>query len=207
MAQVQSQPKPQKSLDEQILVVKREILFKQHGTWSGIKSVNFDEYMATIKDAREFQPRSTMEQDPTYKQIIPYLVFKHENKYFLMQRAAKATEKRLQNKFTLGIGGHVREEDMETDSLFDWARREFHEEINYSDEFNFKPLGILNDDSNDVGKVHIGFVFLIEGSTNNISIKSELTNGKMLTLSEIEPQFAQLESWSQLVFEQLIQNQ
>lgn len=206
MAQLQSQPAIHKNLDETILVVKRSTLFKTHGAWSGIKAVNFDEYMQVINANKEFQPRSLMEQDPTFKQIIPYLIFKHEDRYFLMRRAAKATEQRLQNKYTLGIGGHVREEDMDTDSLFDWARREFHEEINYAHEFTFKPIGLLNDDSNDVGKVHIGFVFLLEGTSSNISIKSELTDGQLLTLEEIKPYFANLESWSQLVFEHLLHN-
>lgn len=205
MAQLQSQPTAYQKVDETILVVKRTTLFKKSGAWSGIKAVNFDEYLQVINDHKEFQPRSIMEQDPAYKQIIPYLIFKHENKYFLMRRAAKATEQRLQNKYTLGIGGHIRHEDMDTDSIFDWARREFHEEINYSDDFTFKPIGLLNDDSNDVGKVHIGFVFLLEGTSSTISIKSELTEGNLLTLDEIKPYFGQLESWSQLVFEHLLQ--
>ena len=70
-----------------------------------------------------------METDPAYKQIIPYLVFTYENKYFLMQRQKKASETRLQSKYSLGIGGHIREEDMENCTLVDWAKREFEEEI------------------------------------------------------------------------------
>src|SRR5690606_7557172 len=105
-------------------------------------------------------PRSLMEQDQRYKQIIPYLVFTHENKYFVMQRTSTTTEQRLKNKYSLGIGGHIRQEDMNGNSIFEWAEREFHEEVSYHGNLEIIPLGVLNDDTNDVGKVHIGFVFL-----------------------------------------------
>ncbi|MEX0940103.1 MAG: hypothetical protein WDZ41_01990 [Candidatus Babeliales bacterium] len=191
--------------DEEILVVKRSELFDNELAWSGLKKVNFDNYLTLIQDKKEFLSRSLMEKDPQYKQIIPYLVFEYENRYFLMQRAAKATEQRLQNKFSLGIGGHIRKEDMATDSIFDWAKREFHEEVNYQSSFKIEPLGILNDDSNEVGQVHIGFVFLLHGNSEKISIKSELKNGQLLTLNEMHPYFNNMESWSQLVFEFLLQ--
>jgi predicted NUDIX family phosphoesterase len=187
--------------DELILVVPREELFTQQAAWTGLKAVNFDDYLAIIQKNQQFLPRSLMEQDPTYKQIIPYLIFAHKDRYFLMQRTAQATEKRLQNKYSLGIGGHIRQEDMENDSLFGWARREFHEEVNYSDTFTIKPLGVLNDDSNAVGQVHIGFVFLLEGATPNISVKSELKSGELLSIDQLSTFFPQMESWSQLVFE------
>ncbi|HEX2977497.1 MAG TPA: hypothetical protein VHO47_00010 [Candidatus Babeliales bacterium] len=198
--QITPAPLSQKQ-DELILVVRRDQIFKHQPAWNGLKAVNFDDYLAIIKQHREFLPRSLMEQDPTYKQIIPYLVFEHEGRYFLMQRTAQATEKRLQNKYSLGIGGHIRQEDMETDSLFDWARREFHEEVNYLGEFSIKPLGILNDDSNAVGQVHIGFVFLLQGKTPNISVKSELKSGELLSLEELGTYFPNMESWSQFVVE------
>jgi predicted NUDIX family phosphoesterase len=191
-------------VDEQILVVKRAELFRKEPAWSGLKKVNFDEYLKIINEKKEFQTRSIMETDPHYKQIIPYLVFEHDNHFFLMQRAAQATEQRLQNKYSLGIGGHIRQEDMGTDSLFDWAKREFHEEVNYTDSFDIEPLGILNDDSNDVGKVHIGFVFLLRGKTDAISVKSELKSGVLYDLSQMKAYFPHMESWSQLVFEFLV---
>jgi predicted NUDIX family phosphoesterase len=190
-----------KSHDEHILVVKRNTLFKTQAAWTGLKKVNFDNYLAIINANKEFLPRSLMEQDPHYKQIIPYLVFEHQDRYFLMQRTAQATETRLQNKYSLGIGGHIRQEDMSTDSLFDWARREFHEEVEYTNDFEIEPLGILNDDSNDVGKVHLGFVFLLRGKTANIQIKSELKSGQLLTIAECKPFFGAMETWSQMVLQ------
>jgi predicted NUDIX family phosphoesterase len=192
--------------DETILVVKRSELFRHEAAWSGLKKVNFDDYLNIIQEQKEFMPRSVMETDHRYKQIIPYLVFSHEEKYFLMQRTAHASEKRLQNKFSLGIGGHIRKEDMTTNSLYDWAKREFHEEVKYHGSCTIEPLGILNDDSNDVGKVHIGFVFLLHGDSDKISIKSELKSGNLLSLHDMKQHFTFMESWSQLVFEFLIQS-
>ncbi len=201
MAQVNTttQPHPQ-TQDELILVVKRDKLFPL-GAWDGFKQVNFDDYLQIIQDNKEFLPRSLMEQDPAYKQIIPYLVFEHNNRYFLMQRHKKASEQRLQSKFSLGIGGHIRQEDMESSDLFDWAKREFHEEVHYTGNLTIEPLGILNDDSNDVGKVHIGFVFLLHGDTDQISVKSELQSGQLVTLKECTHYAERMETWSQLVVE------
>ena len=140
-----------------------------------------------------------METDPSYKQIIPYEVFTFNDRYFLMQRQAKASEQRLKNKFSLGIGGHIRQEDMTTASIFDWANREFHEEVNYNDMIEIQTIGVLNDDSNPVGQVHLGLVLLITGSSPNIAIKSELKSGQLLSLQELEPFYDRMETWSQMV--------
>lgn len=185
-------------LQEKILVVRRSALFAQ-GAWNGLQQVDFEKYTHIITHKKEFHPRATMEQDPTYKQIIPYLVFTYADKYFVMQRKESASEQRLKNKLSLGIGGHIRKEDMKTDSLFDWARREFHEEVHYSGSLEISQLGIINDDTNDVGKVHVGFVFLLKGESSEISIKSELKSGSLFTLDECINQIDDFEPWSQYI--------
>lgn len=195
----QTQLAPHK-YNELILVVKRIHLFPD-GDFQGIKSIKFDSYLDIINQHCEFHPRGLMEEDETFKQIIPYLVFKHGDRYFLMQRDSKASEARLQSKFSLGIGGHIRKEDMQEKNIFDWAKREFHEEINYSGNLTIKPLGILNDDSNAVGRVHIGFVFLLEGDCGDISIKSEMQSGKLMTLAECGEYEDRLETWSGMVYQ------
>lgn len=189
----------QQPYDEHILVVPREALFP-HGAWHGVRRGNVDEYIALIHKHRQFLPRSVMETDPRYKQIIPYLIFKYKDRYFLMQRKAKASETRLQSKFTLGIGGHIRQEDLQgTSTIFDWARREFYEEISYQGSFTLSSLGLLNDDSNPVGQVHAGFVLLLEGDSDQIQVKDELETGFLATLQECREYGSRLESWSRLV--------
>jgi len=203
---LQRTPKPQKitplKKDEKILVVAREKIIPTPG-WHGIKSTNFDPCLQIINQEKQFLWRSQMEQDPTYKQIIPYLIFTHQNKYFLMQRKGTASEQRLKNKYSLGIGGHIRQEDMTSESISDWAKREFHEEVNYAGKLEIEPVGILNDDSNAVGRVHLGLVLLLKGDSEAISVRSELKNGKLASLKECELLEDSLESWSQEVFKTL----
>ncbi|HLJ31189.1 MAG TPA: hypothetical protein VKU36_02015 [Candidatus Babeliales bacterium] len=215
MSQVTTSPQQYiLSHDEHILVVRRAHLFTSEQAWHGLKEVNFDDYLHVINHRKEFHPRSLMEVDPVYKQIIPYLIFVHDNRYFLMQRKSDASESRLRNKLTLGIGGHIREEDMSEnspcppklsakDGLFAWALREFHEEVNYAGNVKVEPLGIINDDSNDVGKVHIGFALLLRGDSPDISVKSELKSGMLVSLDDCRIQKESMESWSQFVVDAL----
>ncbi len=189
--------------DELILVVKRELLFKGQEVWHGLKTADIEETIFCIDQHKEFLPRSVMEQDTRYKQIIPYLVFMHENRYFLMQRQSKTTEQRLKNKYSMGIGGHINQEDMTSNSIIDWAKREFHEEISYAGNYTVEVLGMLNDDSNAVGEVHLGLVLLLHGDSADIVVKSELKSGVLLSLEDAEFYYPNMESWTQIVYHAL----
>jgi predicted NUDIX family phosphoesterase len=201
MAQIQQQQKTValENSEEHILVVKRTLLLEDQA-WQGIKRDDVDLYLERIKKYQEFLPRSLMESDPTYKQIIPYIIFTHNDRYFLMQRRSNATEQRLRNKMSLGIGGHIRYEDMRETDILGWATREFHEEVDYKGSFSAELLGILNDDSNAVGEVHAGLVMLLRGSHETISVKSELKSGSLVTLEECGLYYDSLEPWSQMVY-------
>lgn len=189
--------------DESILVVQRDLLFAQE-TWQGIKHTNIDAILSIIQDKKEFLPRSLMEQDPRYKQIIPYIIFEHNQRYFLMQRQSSSSEQRLKNKYSLGIGGHVRAEDLQNgNSIFDWATREFHEEVSYSGNLSIETIGMLNDDSSAVGEVHLGLVILARGNNDGISVKSELKSGQLLSLAECSAYYPNMESWTQIVYDLL----
>jgi len=188
------------SQDENILVIKHHLFFGQ-GIWQGIKKIDENLVAGVILKHKEFHPRSLMECDPSYKQIIPYMVFNYQDKYFLMQRKLKASETRLQSKYSLGIGGHIRQEDIQNSDVISWAYREFHEEVRYSGNFVAKQLGILNDESNEVGKVHIGFVYLLTGNSDDIRVKDELQSGQLLTLSECKKYYNYMEEWSKIVFD------
>ncbi len=198
---IKPQQSSAKTHDELILVIKRSLLFSQH-SWQGLYANSMQEYIDLIQQHQEFLPRSLMEQDPDYKQIIPYIIFRHDGSYFVMQRKSTTTEQRLKNKYTIGIGGHMRQEDMLNGaSLFDWARREFYEEVAYSSPFTFTPLGIINDDSTEVGKVHLGLVLLVEGSSDQIKVKSELKSGQLMTPQLITSSYYEhMETWSQIAF-------
>ena len=188
--------------NEQILVVKRDLLFKEK--WTGFRPSDFSSYLEILKKHREFLPRPKMEYDFSYKQIIPYLIFEYDGKFFVMERRADTTEQRLKSKISMGIGGHIVEEDIKGSDIFDWARREFHEEVDYKDDFKVEPLGLVNDDSDEVGSVHTGFVFLLKGSSGNIQIKSELKSGKLISLEECLKLRDRMETWSMMVLDYLV---
>lgn len=185
--------------DELILVVKREIILP-NGSFIGIDRSDIAHYQEMVRLHGEFQWRSVMEQDRHYKQIIPYLIFNYQDRFFLMQRKATASEVRLQSKYSLGIGGHIRQEDLQGNSIFEWALREFHEEVSYDGTLHIKPLGILNDDRDSVGQVHLGFVLLLRGDSENISIKAEHKHGFLVTAQEADQFVGRMESWSQIVW-------
>jgi len=192
------------SLTEKILVIQRQNLFSAIPDFSGFQPLhNFSQIQTIITKHQEFHARSTMEENPLYKQIIPYLVFEHNNTYFLMRRQSTASEQRLKNKYSLGIGGHIRQEDLNSNNIIDWAQREFHEEVSYCGNLKTIPLGIINDDGNAVGQVHIGFVFLLRGDSPNISIKSELKEGRLVSLETCKTMYDDLESWSKFVCDYL----
>lgn len=201
---MQTTPTPQAApviTHEYILVVKRTLLFAHTPAWDGLNTSVFTQCADTVAQHKEFILRASAETDPTYKQIIPYMIFTVNGKIFVMQRKKEASEQRLANKMSIGIGGHIRQEDMQTDDIADWGKREFEEEVNYSGKLTFEPLGILNDDSNEVGQVHIGFVYLVHGENEQISIKDEHKSGVLYTLDECEALFETMESWSKVSFQ------
>ncbi len=188
--------------DELILVVPRAA-FDGIDSWHGLIAADNADYAELIEKNKQFLPRSQMETDPSYKQIIPYLIYTHDGKYFLMQRQPKATETRLQSKYSLGIGGHIRQEDIQGADIATWARREFEEEVVFNGSYTIEPLGLLNDDTNDVGRVHIGFVFLLHGDNADIAVQEELKSGTLLTLDECKILYSSMETWSQIIVDYL----
>lgn len=194
-------------MQESILVVPREVIIpSEQENWCGLKKTSQEECIQMIAQHQEFHPRHLMETDSRYKQIIPYLVYIHNQQIFVMQRKSTASEQRLANKLSIGIGGHMRQEDMAGGSLIAWAQRELHEEVELHDPYRIEVLGMLNDDRDAVGQVHVGLVLLLLGTSERIAIRSELKSGKLMSLSECMEQITLFESWSQLVLAELAQH-
>ncbi len=200
--QTQKNIKTTPKKDEKILVVPRTNLFESAAP-QGIVEIDEKVLQEKIQKYQRFQWRSQVENDPTLKQIIPYLIFKYQDKLFLMQRCAKASEQRLKSKYSLGIGGHIRQADLAAGTILDWSQREFAEEINYTGSFTTNFIGLLNDEVDAVGTVHTGFVYLLEGNSANISIRSELQSGSLVSMQECSNQFENMERWSQIAFRHL----
>lgn len=196
---------PEKKNIEEVLVVFRDILFPD-GAHQGIKVEGVDDILDIIAREAQFLPRFQVEEDPSFKQIIPYLVFAHNGMVFLMQRIENHSEARLANLYSLGIGGHLRKGEIDGKDIFAWAKREFEEEVDYQGDLTIKVLGLLNDESNEVGKVHTGLVLLLEGTSGQIRVKDEHKSGKLTNFDEAGLLYEQMENWSKIVFETLKKN-
>jgi len=189
---------------ERVLCVHRQDVLPDGG-WDGFSSDRLDEVRRVIGERSFFMPRSEVEEDPSYQQVIPYVVFRHGDRYLLTRRLRASSEKRLRNLYSLGVGGHINPEDVANgDPVMDGMRREWEEEVVYAGAFEARPLGLIHEESAPVGRVHLGVVFLIEGDTPDIAIRE--TNklaGQLLTLDEMRIHYLEMESWSQLVYDRL----
>jgi predicted NUDIX family phosphoesterase len=190
---------------EQVLCVEREDMFPD-GAWHGFVSKELDRHQAVIREHHFFMARDSVENDPAYQQIIPYVVFRHDNHYFLTHRLRASSEKRLRKQYSLGIGGHINPGDLEAgDPILDGLKREWNEEVVYDGRFEAQLLGLLNDESSPVSKVHLGVVFLVDGDSPNISIReTDKLAGELLTLEEMRIYYLGMESWSQMVYDRLM---
>ena len=151
-------------------------------------------------------PRAAVEDDPGFQQIIPYVVFRHRDRYLLTHRLRASSERRLRKQYSLGVGGHINPGDLEGgDPIQDGLKREWEEEVIYQGSFEAKLLGLLNDESSPVSKVHLGVVFLVDGDSPDIAIR-ETTKlaGELLTLEEMRIYYLGMESWSQMVYDRLL---
>ena len=151
-----------------------------------------------------FRPRNILEEDSSYKQIIPYAVICYGNEVYMFRRLNKQTEARLHNKCSLGVGGHMNPygHKINTDYLHHELEREMHEEVKLGEGceiVDMKPVGFINDDLSEVGKVHLGVLYLITVSNNHIEInETEKMTGEWVAISDLAKYYSNMETWSQL---------
>ncbi|MDQ6898660.1 MAG: NUDIX hydrolase [Candidatus Dormibacteraeota bacterium] len=190
---------------EEVLCVLRAEIFPD-GAWHGFVGEGLQRCQRVIREQSFFLPRGQVEDDSTYQQIIPYCVFRHGDLYFLTRRLKASKEKRLRQQYSLGVGGHINRSDLAGgDPITDGMRREWEEEVVYGGSFKAELLGLLNDDSSPVSKVHLGVVFLIDGDSAEIAIReTDKLSGELLTLEEMRIHYLAMESWSQMVYDRLL---
>jgi predicted NUDIX family phosphoesterase len=149
-----------------------------------------------------FMQRDLAENDPNYKQLIPYVVFQSPKGFFSYQRGKASSETRLRMLRSLGVGGHIEKEDGDIgqNSYIKGLWRELKEEVGIDPSNNIKLLGFINDDSNDVGKVHLGIVHLYQLETSDLESKElNLTDCKFSSISKIKEEEESFETWSRLL--------
>jgi predicted NUDIX family phosphoesterase len=182
---------------EQVMVVERDVIapyLVQHG----LVVDNTDEMLERIQELHFFIDRPTAEVSPQYKQIIPYVLIRHDGSYYLLQRTQKQTEARLHLKLSLGIGGHI---NPDTPDILDGLQKELEEEVEVVGDYDLSFVGILNDDTTDVGSVHLGAVYVLDAHSGEVRVReTEKMTGRWATIAELETVRASMESWSQIVF-------
>ena len=195
--------------DESVLVIKRE-LFDEIGTFQGI-STEIDKYLPAFLNPINnfFIHRELAEDDPTHKQIIPYAIFKHGDKFLKYLRGKKSGEQRLVSKSSIGIGGHINQDDfnsssLEKDTYLTGIEREINEELIINCDYNNLPIALINDDSNDVGQVHLGVVHLFDLESDQVEAgEANIENLEFLSIDDLLREKDNLESWSQICVDHL----
>lgn len=144
--------------------------------------------------------RTAAEEDPSHKQIIPYVLVRDGSRVFLMERTDAGGDRRLHGKATIGVGGHLNPVDDGEDALMAGLRREWTEELAAAWTPDFRLVGMLNDDTNPVGAVHLGVVFEVEAGGRAVEVREhdKLTGG-FATAEAVRAAWDRLETWSQLV--------
>ncbi len=186
---------------ELVLVVPRAVLMPDPG-WLGVRDdLHGPAFEALVARHGEFRPRGEMERDRSWKQVIPYLVLRDGPRYFLMRRTKAGGDARLHDLWTIGVGGHLNPGDGD---LAGGLRREWREEVAASFEPEFELVGLLNDDSTDVGSVHIGAVYLADARGREVLIReTDKLTGAFADPAEVAAIMERMETWSALTFEHL----
>jgi predicted NUDIX family phosphoesterase len=190
-------------LDEDILVVPRADLFWR-GPFHGVSTDELDEYLTRIRRFGIFRRRGAVEDDPSLKQIIPYLVVRSGGRYMLFQRTQAVREGRLRGLFSIGVGGHIARDDVRNggDVVTEGLRREMVEELDLRGPWSARLVGVLNDDGNPVGQVHFGLVHLVDVASGSVTIReTDLLTGRLAPFDEVRATYSQMETWSQLVLD------
>ena len=193
--------------DEQILVVKRDALFDgETNAFNGFISKDDNRYKEIVKTFGGFdvKRRGDMEEDPGYKQLISYCIITNDDETLVYKRLEGGGDARLHGLLSLGVGGHMN--DVETEADIDGklrvnAARELEEEVGLSsdDVKNIEIHGLINDDDNEVGKVHIGLVLKIDVEKEKVINNEEDTIALEWVKNDVLETMSPYESWSELI--------
>ena len=190
--------------NEHVLVVRRELL-DSIGSFQGLNP-DTGSYLPQFLSEKNnfFMLRDLAEEDPSHKQIIPYAIFHHGGKFLHYVRGKKSGEQRLAAKGSIGIGGHINTEDaqassLERDTYMTGVDREMNEELVIASSYQQRIVALINDDSNEVGQVHLGVVHLFELESPDVSPnEAAISELEFLSREELTARRDKLETWSQI---------
>lgn len=192
--------------DEQVLVIPTQ-LFHDAGLFQGLcRDVEY--YLPRLLDPAHFSflPRSRAEDDPGFKQLIPYVILKYGDQLFHYTRGKGGGEKRLRALRSVGIGGHINPADHASGEhpYRQGLAREVAEEVALGSTYHETCLGFINDDSTPVGQVHLGIVHLFELDAPNVQRReADLADAGFSSIQELVLAKDTFETWSQFVLGEL----
>lgn len=198
--------------NENVLVFPRS-LFEQLGVFQGF-SAEVNRYLPTIleKKNNSFMARAQAETNSAFKQIIPYVIITDGKSILHYVRGKKAGEQRLVAKGSVGIGGHINNED---ETLFglnsfgleafqDAVKREVCEELSIQGVFNARPVGLINDDSTEVGSVHFGVIHVLFCTPDQVKKNEQvITQVEFVPIDELKAKREHMETWSHICLDNL----
>ena len=191
-------------MEEQVLVVDRVALEDRLGG-SLFVTEGIEELRRFIVSNHCFLPRSRAEYDGTAKQIIPYVVIRRGEEYFLLRRLRRQTEARLHDKLSLGVGGHINPtEAAAADPLEAGLLRELDEEVEVEDIASLTCAAAINENDGGVSDYHAGLVFLLETDGVVTVRETEKMAGEWASIPEIRASYDRLETWSRIVLDFLL---
>ncbi len=182
--------------------------FQAVGAFQGYRIAD-EAYRANILDPRHFgfHRRKEVETDPAFKQLIPYVILCCGERVFHYRRGAAGTEKRLLAMRSIGIGGHISEQDAsgDGDAYTNGMGRELREEVTFGAISRETLIGFINDDRTFVGSVHLGVVHRLELESEDVAAnEAAIADAGFATVAELWAEREQFETWSQFVLEVLI---
>ena len=200
--------------DKRILVVAREHLFSEQPAFQGFQDHVHYDYEAVILNHSTLRRRGDVEEDPFFKQPIAYSLIVNPSfaEVFVYQRASHHKdygEKRLQGKWSLGVGGHIEQPDLHNGNpIRTSSLRELQEEVSILGSITLNVLGYINDDANPVGQVHFGILYLLETNARTVVSNSpEMANGALYRFHDLTQMCSSpsydFEEWSRIALEPL----
>lgn len=197
---------------EHVLVVPTE-LFHRLGHFQGFCG-DADRYLAELlrEEHASYRPRAEMEQDPSFKQLIPYVIFRHlddagRELIFCYTRGRGQGEGRLHSKRSIGIGGHISSDDAmagDLDAYSEGRRREVSEEVLVDTPCTERCVGMINDDETPVGQVHLGIVHLVDVERPAVSPREvDIIEAGFVPVEELLADTSRFETWSRICLEAL----
>ncbi|MEX0793768.1 MAG: phosphoesterase [Pirellulaceae bacterium] len=199
------------STGEHVLVIPTAT-FHEAGLFQGF-SDQVSHYVPKLFAVEQlsYKPRDLMERSPEFKQLIPYVIFEHTDAegnrtVFQYTRGSGQGETRLHSKRSVGVGGHVSAEDGhftgDGNPFEQGMRRELEEEVAIDTQYELQCVGLINDDSNEVGQVHLGVVHLCKVQSPNVTPREiDLANAGFQPVEQLLKELDQFETWSSICLE------